>query len=278
MLTINEQDQQPAWGIALGLLPAAASILVDATKAFLLLDVEVLSFLDVILFLLMLAIYVAVSRRQKQIPLWTLPGLGMIFPGIVWHSYVIVSHLSNSPCWGMEFIAPVGLLVVGGLSVLGIWIARRAHGSVAILVVLPTLFAGIFGFFNEGWSYNWPYSWAWAHLLEAGLNSILLILLPILVLRQKRSSWINWLVTGLSLLTMELAVAARWIDDIFGHAQPSSMVIPSPVSIQEQLISAQIMVAVMLLPIVGLLALYTYQGRSRDGGVHSPLEPAVDTL
>jgi hypothetical protein len=231
--------------------------------------------------LIMLGIYAGISIYQKQVPLWALPGLGFALPGIMMNISVLhnLAHLPSSSPPTMEenavrlMITVLSLLIAGTFIVWGAHFARRARSSVGILLILPSLSTMIvvLGDATYAWSLWWPNIAIWEALTEAGIAAIPLIILPILVLRQEHSSQINKTVIGLSLLTMELAIAAGLVRAV-GMVQKAVINAPTLAeSIQHMLTVEQVLMLPWLVPIVGLLLLYTSVGHSGDDGHHISL-------
>jgi hypothetical protein len=217
--------------------------------------------------LILLGVYIRVSVQQKKIPLWALPGLGTIVPGIM-GSPVILRPFDARPPDVMNqavdiLIMVLALAIFGVLIVWGAHFARRERSSVAILLVLPGLFAVILSLLDPtyAWIIYWPDARLWSALTEGGIASIPSIILPIMVLRGERSAPINRAVAGLSLLTMELAVAAHLVRDVGAIQQLTAGAPTLAESIQHILTVDQVMIGIMLLPVAGLLWLYTWQGR-----------------
>lgn len=250
---MTQIEEQPWWGIALGLLPTIA-----------LLDGGVSPHpVAAGLVLLVLAAYAVASWRARAVLPWSLPGIGactFYLMDMLWRPTGPL-YATRLLMWGS--VACFGLLLIWGA-----WLARRRWGAAAVLLPLPWFFAVYLGILDPTYGYFlWrPDAWQMANVIELGVYAPALVLLPAVVLRGRR---VMPSLRLYGLLSLELALLASvprfvWMQQVGTVNAPSLRA-----AVLRLLTLEQLAVAAMMGVVFAVALLYGRLWRARQGPAES---------
>lgn len=254
-------ERIPTWKIALGVLPGVVVVIGTAQRMLVWPNVTLIPPQVTLLGLLAwVALYAGASLREKRVPLWVLPGLSVTLPGGLRDAWMTLQWPVGVLPTTVELLE--GMMLVG-MVLWGARLAKRHGNSAAILLVIPATFWVLVGVMDPtyAWLVYWPDEQVAVALTETVILALPLVVLPVWVLRAKASRQVNWLVVGLGVLTLELSVAAGIVRAV-GMVRRGVVNAPTlGKAIAYMLTTNQVLIVYAMLPVVGLLALYTWLGR-----------------